>query len=82
MSISELFLYRNGSFQSDIFSPDIGIIDFDVGCRISPTLISMSMPTLNLRYCCHHFETGENLKFVKLVAWESREGALGVKILF
>ncbi len=82
MSISEFFLYRNGSFQSDIFSSDVGIIDFDVGCRISPTLISMSMPILNLRYCCHHFETSENLKFVKLVAWESREGALGVEILF
>jgi hypothetical protein len=45
MSISELFRYRNDSFQSDIFSSDIGITGVDVGCRISPTLRSMSMPT-------------------------------------
>jgi hypothetical protein len=45
MSISELFRYRNDSFQSDIFSSDIGITDVDVGCQISPTLRSMSMPT-------------------------------------
>ncbi len=38
MSISELFWYRNDSFQSNIFSSDIGITDVDVGCRISPTL--------------------------------------------
>jgi hypothetical protein len=42
MSISELFRYRNDSFQSDIFSSDIGITDVNVGCRISPTLRSMS----------------------------------------
>ncbi len=45
MLISELFRYRNDSFQSDIFSSDIGITDVDVGCRISPTLRSMLMPT-------------------------------------
>jgi hypothetical protein len=43
--ISEPFQCRNVSFQSDIFSSDIGITDVDVGCRISPTLRSMSMPT-------------------------------------
>ncbi len=32
-------------FQSDIFLSEIGITDVDVGCRISPTLRSMSMPT-------------------------------------
>jgi hypothetical protein len=37
--------YRNDSFQSDIFSSDIGITDVDVGYRISPSLRSMSMPT-------------------------------------
>jgi hypothetical protein len=36
---------RNDSFQSDIFSSDTGITDVDVGCRISPTLRSISMPT-------------------------------------
>jgi hypothetical protein len=45
MSISEHFRYRNGGFQSDIFVSDIGITDVDVGCRVSPTLRSMSMPT-------------------------------------
>jgi hypothetical protein len=45
MSISEHFQYRNDVFQSDIFVSDIGISDVDVGCRISPTLGSMSMPT-------------------------------------
>ncbi len=45
ISISELFRYRNDSFQSDIFSSDIGTTDVDVVCRISPTLRSMSMPT-------------------------------------
>jgi hypothetical protein len=45
MSISEPFRYRNDSFQSDIFSSDIGITNVDVGCRISPILRSMSMPT-------------------------------------
>ncbi len=37
--------YQNESFQSNIFSYDIGITDVDVGCRILPTLRSMSMPT-------------------------------------
>jgi hypothetical protein len=45
MSILEPFRYRNDSFQSDIFSSDIGLTDVDVGCRISPILRSMSMPT-------------------------------------
>jgi hypothetical protein len=45
MSISEHFRYRNDIIQSDIFVSDIGITDVDVGCRISPTLRSMSMPT-------------------------------------
>jgi hypothetical protein len=45
VSISEHFRYRNDVFQSDIFVSDIGITDVDVGCRISPTLRSMSMPT-------------------------------------
>jgi hypothetical protein len=45
MSKSEHFRYRNDVFQSDIFVSDIGITDVDVGCRISPTLRSMSMPT-------------------------------------
>jgi hypothetical protein len=45
MSISEYFRYRNDIFQSDIFVSDIGITDVDVGYLISPTLISMSMPT-------------------------------------
>ncbi len=45
MSISEHFRYRNDIFQSDIFVSDIAITDVDVGCRISPTLRSMSMPT-------------------------------------
>ncbi len=44
MSISEHFRYRNDLFQSDIFASDIGITDVNVGCRISPTLRSMSMP--------------------------------------
>jgi hypothetical protein len=45
MSISEHFRDRNDVFQSDIFLSDIGITDVDVGCRISPTLRSMSMLT-------------------------------------
>jgi hypothetical protein len=45
MSISELFRYRNDSFQSDIFSSDIRITDVDVGCRILPRLRAMSMHT-------------------------------------
>jgi hypothetical protein len=38
-------LISDDVFQSDIFVSDIGITDVDVGCRISPTLRSMSMPT-------------------------------------
>jgi hypothetical protein len=45
MSISEHFRYRNDVFQSDIFVSNIRITDVDVGCRISPTLRSMSMST-------------------------------------
>jgi hypothetical protein len=45
MSISDYLRYRNDGFQSDIFFSDIGITDVDVGCQISPILISMSMPT-------------------------------------
>jgi hypothetical protein len=45
MSISDPFRYRNDSFQSGIFSSDIGITDVNVGCQISPILRSMSMPT-------------------------------------
>jgi hypothetical protein len=45
MSISELFRYRDDSFQSDIFSSDIVITDVDVKCRISPTFRSVLMPT-------------------------------------
>ncbi len=45
MSISEHFRYRNDVFQSDIFASDIGITDVNVGCQISLTLRSMSMPT-------------------------------------
>jgi hypothetical protein len=48
MSMSEQFRYRNDFFQSDIFVSDIGITDVDVGCRISPTLRSLSMPTYGL----------------------------------
>jgi hypothetical protein len=50
MSISEHFQYRNDIFQSDIFVSDIGITDVDVGCRTSPTLRSMSMPTYVYKY--------------------------------
>jgi hypothetical protein len=49
MSISELFRYQNDSFQSDIFSSDIKITDVDVGCRVSSTKRSMSMPTYGLQ---------------------------------
>jgi hypothetical protein len=45
MLISEHHRYRNDVDQSDIFVSDIGITDVDVGCRISPTSRSMSMPT-------------------------------------
>jgi hypothetical protein len=45
MSILQLFRYWTDSFQSDIFSSDIGIADVDVGCLISQTLRSMLMPT-------------------------------------
>jgi hypothetical protein len=51
MLISEPFRYRNDSFQSNIFSSDIGITDVDVGCRISPILRSVSMPTYDFKYC-------------------------------
>ncbi len=30
--------HRNDSYQSDIFSSDIGITDVDIGCRISPII--------------------------------------------
>ncbi len=45
--MTEHFRYWNDVVQSDIFVSDIGItdVDVDVGCRISPTLRSMSMPT-------------------------------------
>ncbi len=58
MSISELFLYRKDSFQCDIFSSNIGIPDVDVGCRILPTLRSMSMPTYGFQsaICCQVME--------------------------
>ncbi len=52
MSISEHFRYRNDVFQSDIFVSEIGITDVDVGCWISPTLRSMSMPT----YAKNHWQ--------------------------
>jgi hypothetical protein len=45
MSILEHIRYQNDVFQSDIFFSDIGITDVDVGCRISPTLRSMPMPS-------------------------------------
>jgi hypothetical protein len=50
MSISEHFRYRNNVFQSDIFVSDIGMTDVNVGCRISPILRSMSMPTYEYIY--------------------------------
>jgi hypothetical protein len=50
MSILEHFRYRNDIFQSYIFVSYIGITDVDVGCRISPTLRSMSMPTFTIYY--------------------------------
>ncbi len=43
------FRYWNGSLQSHIFSSDIGITDVNVGCRISLTLRSMSMPTYGIQ---------------------------------
>ncbi len=58
MSILEHFRYRNDVFQSDIFHSDIGITDVDVGCRISPILRSMSMPT----YGKGEDKKGENIK--------------------
>jgi hypothetical protein len=45
MSISEPFQYWNDSFQSNIFSSDIGITNVNVGYQILPTLRSMSMLT-------------------------------------
>jgi hypothetical protein len=59
MSISELFRYRNDSFQSDMFSSDIGITDVDVGCRISPTLRSTSMPTYDNKETAEVTEVSE-----------------------
>jgi hypothetical protein len=53
MSISEHCRYQNEVFQSDIFVSDIGITDVDVGCRISPTLRSMSMPTYEVSLAKH-----------------------------
>ncbi len=56
MSILEHYRYPTDSFQSDIFFSDIGITDVNVGCRISPTLGSMSMPTYennNIQMCAH-----------------------------
>ncbi len=50
MSISEPFRHRNDSFQSDIFSSNIGITDVDVGCQISPRLRPMSMPTYEAEF--------------------------------
>jgi hypothetical protein len=35
MSISDPFRYRSDSFQSNIFSSNIGVTDVDVGCRMS-----------------------------------------------
>jgi hypothetical protein len=52
MSISEHFRYQNDVFQSDIFVSDI-----DVGCRISPTLRSMSMPTYGHVYIQNMIKT-------------------------
>ncbi len=51
MSMSDVG-YPNDVFQSNIFVSDIGITDVDVGCRISPTLRSMSMPTYDV-YVIH-----------------------------
>jgi hypothetical protein len=45
MSILEHFRCWNECFQSDIFVSDIGITGVDVGCKISLTLRSISMPT-------------------------------------
>jgi hypothetical protein len=57
MLISEHFRYRNDFFQSDIFVSDIGITDVDVGCRISPTLRSMSMPTYDFQPLSNNLES-------------------------
>jgi hypothetical protein len=65
MSISEHFRYRNDIFQSDIFVSYIGITDFDVGCRISPTLRSMSMPTYARWLLCPTWK--------QAIAWTQRE---------
>jgi hypothetical protein len=58
MSISEQFRYRNDVFQSNIFVSDIGITDVDVGCRISPTLRSVSMcpPMSGVRFSKDNLE--------------------------
>jgi hypothetical protein len=44
------FRYRTDVFQSDIYVSNIRITDVDIGCRISPTLRSMSMPTYGCSY--------------------------------
>jgi hypothetical protein len=63
MSISEHFLYRNEVFQSDIFVFDIGITDVDVGCQISPTLRSMSMPTCGHKVESNKCQMGQNIQW-------------------
>ncbi len=77
MSILEHFRYRNGVFQSDIFLSDIGITDVDVGCRISPTLRSMLMPTYgshvvywrNLPPNCFSFSGNFTLQMIRHSFW-------------
>ncbi len=69
MSISEHFRYRNDVFQSDIFVSDIGITDVAVGCRISPTLRSMSMPTYD-RYTLPFFFTAKIVTFGALMFFQ------------
>jgi hypothetical protein len=75
MSISEHFRYRNDVFQSNIFVSDIGLTDVDVGCRISPTLRSMSIPTY-AHYRFSHVLRAKNIKSDKvpceLIAINSR----------
>ncbi len=67
MSISEHFRFWNDGFQSDTFFSDIRITDVDVGCQISPTLRSMSMPT----YGC------DNLTYVQSDPFSALPGRLG-----
>jgi hypothetical protein len=59
MSISEHFRNQNDVFQSNIFVSDIGITDVNVGCRISPTMRSMSMPTYDVyvKHICINIRT-------------------------